>query len=674
MKILLIVQARINSKRLPGKVLKKINNKTIIEILLNNLKKVKEIDQIIVAISNSKSDDILNEHLKKIGFNVFRGSEEDVLDRFYQTAKINNAKNIIRITADCPLIDVNVLASMINIFFENKPDYLCNTMPPTWPDGLDVEIFTFKALETAWKLATTNHDREHVTPFIRHSKNFILENYFNDIDSSNERWTLDEQNDLEVIQNILNNITPSNLTYQNIMSLKNSKPELFQSNKSIKRNEGAEMSEGQKLWKRAKQIIPGGNMLLSKRSELWLPEYWPSYYMKSKGYNVWTLDNIKLVDMIFAVGQSILGYANQEIEKHVIDTVKSGNMSTLNCPEEVKLAEKLIDLHPWAEMVRFARSGGEANAIAIRIARAASGNNKVAICGYHGWHDWYLAANLNNDNELESHLLPGLNPLGVPKSLEGTIFPFDYNDFKNLEKLVSKEGIGIIKMEVSRNYGPKDNFLQKVRKLCDEKNIILIFDECTSGFRQTNGGLHKVFGVNPDMAMFGKAMGNGHAITAVIGKRSIMDAAQSTFISSTFWTERIGPAAALKTIEIMEKIKSWEIISNTGRGVKKKWKEIADLHSIPIEISGIDPLCSYSIGYDNSLAYKTYVTQEMLKKGFLAGNLMYVSIVHDQFILDQYFSEIEKIFKKISKIEKEGNNILDYLDGPVCHDTFKRLN
>ena len=458
------------------------------------------------------------------------------------------------------------------------------------------------------------------------------------------------------------------------MKLKKDEPEIFLGNKNIKRNEGALMGEGQKLWKRAKKIIPGGNMLLSKRSELWLPDYWPSYYSHAKGCNIWTLENEKLIDMIFAVGQGILGYAHPEIESCVVDIVKKGNMTSLNCPEEVKLAEKLVELHPWSEMVRFARSGGEANAIAVRIARAACGNSKIAVCGYHGWHDWYLAANLKNRDGLEDHLLPGLDAKGVPENLEGTIFPFEYNNYEKLEKLVNDHQIGIIKMEVSRNFGPQDNFLQKVRSLCDKKNIILIFDECTSGFRQTNGGLHKVFDVVPDMAMFGKAIGNGHSITAVIGKKSIMDSAQSTFISSTFWTERIGPAAALKTIEIMERIKSWEIISETGRLVKKTWKEIALSNDIEIEISGIDPLCSFSFNYENSLAFKTFLTQEMLKKGYLASNLMYVSISHTAEVLDKYFMELEQVFKKIRKIIKEERDIEQFLEGPICHSGFKRLN
>src|SRR3972149_3637810 len=329
-------------------------------------------------------------------------------------------------------------------------------------------------------------------------------------------------------------------------------------------------------------------MLLSKRAEMFLPDQWPAYFSKAKGCKVWDLDGREYIDMsIMGIGTNILGYGHPEVDDAVRKTIDSGNMSTFNCPEEVYLAERLIELHPWADMARFARSGGEANAVAIRIARAASGKDKVAICGYHGWHDWYLSANLGDNKNLAGHLLPGLDPAGVPKVLKNTVFPFNYNNFEELESLVSKHDIGVIKMEVSRNKGPENNFLHKVRKLASDKNIILIFDECTSGFRQTFGGLHKLYGVEPDMAMFGKALGNGYAITATIGKRAVMEAAQSTFISSTFWTERIGPTAALKTLEVMEREKSWERITQTGQAIGKLWQTLADKHGLPIQVSGL---------------------------------------------------------------------------------------
>jgi glutamate-1-semialdehyde 2,1-aminomutase len=440
--------------------------------------------------------------------------------------------------------------------------------------------------------------------------------------------------------------------------------------KAMPTNTGA----GQELWKRAKRLIPGGNMLLSKRAEMFLPDQWPAYFSKAKGCKVWDLDGVEYTDMcIMGIGTNTLGYGNEEVDAAVRETIANGNMSTLNCPEEVYLAERLIELHPWAEMARFARSGGEANAIAIRIARTASGKDKVAICGYHGWHDWYLAANLGDDASLDGHLLPGLDPKGVPQNLRGSVLPFQYNRFDELEALVAAHDIGVIKMEVLRNEGPRDNFLQKVRDLATRKGIVLIFDECTSGFRETFGGIHKKFGVEPDMAMFGKALGNGYAITATIGRREIMEAAQSTFISSTFWTERIGPTAGLKTLEVMERVKSWETITRVGKDIGERWRRLADKHELVIDTWGLPSLTGFTFRSPNSLAYKTLVTQEMLEKGYLASNSVYVCTKHTSAVVDGYFEVLDPIFGLIKECE-EGRDVMSLLKGPVCHSGFKRLN
>jgi len=435
------------------------------------------------------------------------------------------------------------------------------------------------------------------------------------------------------------------------------------------------MSKGKKLWTKAKRVIPGGNMLLSKRSEMFLPDKWPSYFKKAKGCTVWDLDGRKYTDMsIMGIGTNILGYGNDEVDEAVLNTIKNGNMSTLNCPEEVYLAEKLIEIHPWADMVRLARTGGEANAMAVRIARAASGKDKVAICGYHGWHDWYLSANLDDDNNLSGHLLPGLSPKGVPLDLKGSVIPFNYNRVDELQTIIKSHDIGVIKMEVSRNDEPKDDFLVKVRKIASENNIILIFDECTSGFRQSNGGLHKIYDVEPDMAIFGKALGNGYAITAVIGRNEIMDVAQSTFMSSTFWTERIGPSAALKTLEVMEKIKSWDLITNVGKGIGEQWKILGEKYHLPLKISGLPSMIGFVIQSKNWLKYKTYITQEMLKNNILASNVIYVCTEHRKQEIDHYFQVLESIFKVIADCESDDKQIDPLLDGPICQTGFKRLN
>jgi len=431
---------------------------------------------------------------------------------------------------------------------------------------------------------------------------------------------------------------------------------------------------GQKVWKKAKKLMPGGNMFLSKRPERFLPLKWPTYFLKSKGCTVYDLDRKKYYDMIMAIGTNILGYSHSSINKSVTQAIKKGTMSTLNCPEEPLLAKKLLQLHKWADQIKFARTGGEANAIAIRIARSFTGKDKVAICGYHGWHDWYLAANLSGKEKLKEHLLPGLEPKGVPKNLKNTIFPFSYNNFDELLTLVKKYDIGTIKMEVSRNYLPHNNFLSNVRKLANKKKIVLIFDECTSGFRQSFGGIHKYFGVNPDMATFGKSLGNGHPITAIIGKKKIMNSSQSSFISSTFWSERVGFVAALKTLEIMEKTRSWEKITKMGNYIKKNWNDLAIKNGLEIEILGIPAICSFKIINKYSDYYTTYITQEMLAKGFLANNSVYVSTTHSKKIITKYLNALDQCFKKIKQCENGKTSIKKLLKGPINEKSLIRLN
>lgn len=438
---------------------------------------------------------------------------------------------------------------------------------------------------------------------------------------------------------------------------------------------GRKMSRGQDLWTKAKTLIPGGGMLLSKRAEMFLPDIWPAYFSRASGCEVWDLSGHHYYDFsLMGVGTNVLGYCHDEVDRAVKSAIEKGNMSTLNCPEEVQLAESLVDLHPWSDMVRFARSGGEANAIAVRIARAASGKDGVAVCGYHGWHDWYLSVNMNGADALTDHLLPGLSTAGVPRGLKNTTFSFKYNDFEALQEIVATQSIGVIKMEVCRSELPRDNFLKKVRDLASKQNIVLIFDECTSGFRETMGGLHKKFNVEPDIAIFGKALGNGYAITAVLGRKQIMEVAQNSFISSTFWTERIGPVAGNATLRVMGESESWRTITGRGIEIKEGWREMAEKFSLPIAVFGIDPLPSFAFESKRALHYKTLITQEMLKKGYLATTSIYVSLAHTNELLAKYFTDLEEVFSLISYIEHNQLDVDSYLDGPVCHSGFQRLN
>ena len=408
-------------------------------------------------------------------------------------------------------------------------------------------------------------------------------------------------------------------------------------------------SKGIKLYNIAKKIIPSGTMLYSKKPELYLPDFWPTYFSKSKGCYLWDIQGKKYIDMIFLVGTNTLGYSNQNIDKEVKKSIKKGNMTTLNCKEEIDLAQLLIKLHPWADQVKFTRGGGEANAVAVRIARASTKKQNIAFCGYHGWHDWYLSSNINNKNNLNNHLMSNLKFSGVSKSLKNTSFPFMYNDLEGLKKIINSKNIGIIIMEVLRNKQPKDNFLQQVRKICNKKKIILIFDECTSGFRESLGGKHIEYEVNPDLAMFGKAIGNGYAINAIIGKKKFMTNSEKTFISSTFWTERLGSVAALATIKYMKKNKSYRLIKSQGLKIKSMWSKIANKHNIEIDIISMDSIPIFIFKKYHNLR-KTFLTQEMLKFNILASNIIYVSISHTDKILEKYFIKLDKIFETISKL------------------------
>lgn len=433
---------------------------------------------------------------------------------------------------------------------------------------------------------------------------------------------------------------------------------------------------GQELWKKAKSLIPGGNQLLSKRAELFLPEKWPAYYSKAKGAYIWDLDGRKLLDMsIMGVGSCALGYSDPDVNRAVIDAVKKSAMSTLNPPEEVELAKVLCDLHPWAHMARFVRSGGESMAVAARIARAHTGKDIIAFCGYHGWADWYLATNLKDPNGLNDHLLKGLEPKGVPQGLRGTILPFHYNSLDELEKIMSEnEGkVAAIIMEPIHSDEPKDDFLKKVRAIADRSGAVLVFDEITIGWKMALGGAHLKYGVEPDMAIFAKAMGNGHPIAAIIGKRDVMQAAQESFISSTFWTDRVGPAAALATIKKMKAKKLSQHLMRVSIKVRAIWNDAAKKHGVAITTPEVPVILTLSFEGKDSLEARTYFVQEMLRRGILASSTFYASLAHGDKELKQYKKAVDEVFLLIKKA-RAGRGIAALLEGPVAHTGFQRLN
>lgn len=432
-------------------------------------------------------------------------------------------------------------------------------------------------------------------------------------------------------------------------------------------------NKGQKLLKVAKKIIPGGNQLLSKRSETFLPNQWPSYYTKAKGCKIWDLEKNNFYDFAgMGVTTCILGYADKDVDKVVTKAIKNSTMTTLNTYEEVQLAEKLLDLHNWAEQVRFARTGGEACSIAIRLARAASGKDKILFCGYHGWHDWYLSANLKQKN-LDNQLLPGLESKGVPSNLKDSVYPFGVNDYGSFEKALSKfnNKIAAVIMEPVRSAKTDLNFLKKVRKKAKEIGAVFIFDEITSGFRETVGGYHLKYKINPDVAILSKAMSNGYPSSAIIGKKNVMDQAQDTFVSSCMWTERIGFAAALATIDKIEKKQVIKKLIDTGKKIKKGWLKAAKDAEIDISTAGIHPIPELKFNYLKSNEISTYFIQEMLYRGFLANTRLGTTFAYTDKIINLYLENTNDVFKQIKK--HLSSNSKFPLKGPIRHTTFKRL-
>ncbi len=437
------------------------------------------------------------------------------------------------------------------------------------------------------------------------------------------------------------------------------------------------MSKTQELYKHARKRIPGGVQLLSKRPEQYAPGQWPAYYSRASGCEVWDLDGRHYYDMTTnGIGACLLGYADPDVSAAVIRRIEEGSMTSLNAAEEVQLADQLCQLHPWAEQVRFARTGGEICAIAVRIARATTGRDLVAICGYHGWSDWYLAANLADSDRLAGQLLPGLEPAGVPEGLSGTALTFHFQDKAEFSQIIQEHGdrLACVIMEPVRNQLPEAGFLEYVKQETHKVGGLLIFDEITIGWRLNLGGAHLLTGVTPDMAVFAKALGNGHPMAAVIGTKAALAGASYSFISSTYWTEAVGPVAALATLEKLAAKKVWQHIAQVGREVSQDWQQAAKRHGLPLATGGLPCLANFRFGRW-PLELKTLYTVLMLEEGFLANTAIYPTLAHTAKILQLHREAVDRVFAKISQVLAAGSRtaVLEAIGGPVCQAGFGRL-
>jgi len=434
-------------------------------------------------------------------------------------------------------------------------------------------------------------------------------------------------------------------------------------------------SDASALWGHAREVITCGTGLLSKRREQFDPLEWPAYFSKCKGSRVWDLNGKSYLDMAGGVGAILLGYSDSDVNRRVQRRIGLGSYCTLVSPEEIELAELLLELNPWAGQVRYARGGGDAVTMAVRIARAATGKSGILFCGYHGWHDWYLAANLGSDSALDGHLLPGLKPLGVPRELLGTSHPFRYNNWESFEaaRTAMGDNFAAVVMEPMRSEWPRDNFLHKVRETAHQYGAVFVLDEVTSGWRFGFPGAHTVLGVDPDIAVYAKAMSNGFPSGAIVGRTEVMSAASSSFISSSFWTDGIGTAASIATIRKFRSHKVFEHVNGVGEKLKAGLESLAQSHpALKLIVSGMpsSPNLRFDLGEVSNQAKVAHI-RAMLHRGFLVSTQLFLFHSHSESHVQSYLAALDEVFTELEKKIADGSIAEVQTGGPA--NVFARL-
>jgi glutamate-1-semialdehyde 2,1-aminomutase/spore coat polysaccharide biosynthesis protein SpsF len=673
-KVTAIIQARMGSTRLPNKAMLKLAGQSVLWHVINRVKKSKLIDDIIVATTTNKNDNAIAEFAKSENINLFRGSESDVLDRYYQSAKKYDAEIIARITADCPLIDPRVIDKVISFFLKGNFDYASNTVSPTYPDGLDAEVFTFDALKRAWGEAKTTVEREHVTSYLWNNPDkFRISNVTSAVDLSAMRWTLDEPRDWLFVKKIYSHLyNVKGIFYmKDILDLLRRKPSLQKINMGIQRNEGyfnslkedkmstkPELKKSLALWKQAEKVIMNGTQLYSKMPTVSIKGVSPVYFVEGKGSRVIDLEGNEYIDYSMALGPCILGYADPEVTDAVKKQLGKGSIFSLPHPIEVEAAKTLCDIIPCAEMVRFLKTGSEATNAAVRIARAYTGREKLIKGHYHGWHEWSICDTPKNG--------------GIPRALKNYVFSPNYNDYDAYEEIFRKHKgeIAAIIVEPVELESPKDKFLHRIKELAHKNKALLIFDEVVTGFRFGLGGAQKYFGVIPDLATFGKGMAGGLPLSCVVGRRKIMEGAKDKiFISTTFGGDILALTAFLTTVKVMKKYNVAKKIWGFGAELKEKTNQLLAKLGINhnVKCVGFPPRLGFEFkdnqGKD-SKELKTLFMQEVVKrKVFFVWNIL-PSFAHNK----KDMAETLEAFKASAQICRKAlkeNRLKDYLEGEM---------
>jgi glutamate-1-semialdehyde aminotransferase/spore coat polysaccharide biosynthesis protein SpsF (cytidylyltransferase family)/predicted dehydrogenase len=679
--VIAIIQARMGSSRLPGKSLAEIEKRPMLWHVIHRVKRASLIDRVVVATSTSPADDAIEKMCRENDVPCYRGSEHDVLDRFYGAARAEKASQVVRITADCPLIDPEVIDRVVRRFQRGDLDYASNAMVRSYPDGLDTEIFSFSALERAWHEASRTSEREHVTPYLRSDK-FRTANVENNSTPfyQHYRWTVDEVEDLEFIRAVYRALRDrESFGMKDVLELIEKTPGLDKMNSEILSNRGYYKSlfeeayaaaaqrrpiEKSKAWLgRAEKVIPGASQTFSKGSNQHVRGVAPVFLAKGKGCRVWDVDGNEYIDYIQGLLPNILGYANEEVNAAVAEQLGQGHSFSLPHPLEVELAERLTQLIPCAEKVRFGKNGSDATSGAVRGARALTGRELIACCGYHGWQDWYIGSTTRN--------------AGVPHAVRALTHPFVYNDLGSLQKLLNddKGEFAAVIIEPVNFWPPSAGFLEGVRDLAHEHGALLIFDEICSGFHFGLGGAQKKFGVTPDLACFGKAMGNGFPIACVVGRADLMKVFEDIFFSFTFGGEVASMAAAMKVLDVLENTDALARMDANGRLLQEGLNALAKEARLQDRVKCIG-YPSWSLikfldtdGKDSFLV-RSLFTQECVKRGVLLLTTHNMTAAHDPLAIEQTLRVYAEVCKTVSKWLSEAHPE-EHLEGEMIQPVFK---
>jgi glutamate-1-semialdehyde 2,1-aminomutase/spore coat polysaccharide biosynthesis protein SpsF len=553
-----IVQARMTSTRLPGKVLADLGGKPLVAWTLERAARARTIDSVWLATSDQPTDDDLAQWAEAAGWPVFRGSESDVLGRYLGAAEASGADVVVRLTADCPFLAPDVIDDVVTLLATSGADYASNTTTRRFPDGLDAEAFTRAALDRAASEAREPFLREHVTPYINGVRrdrlpwgNFIVAALeASDPDFSHLRFTVDEPDDLAFARAVAGELG-TEFDWMEVVALLTRKPDLLRINRGHAINEGSakhladttgrRFERSNQQFARALETIPLASQTFSKSHQQWVRGATPLFMERARGARVWDVDGNPYIDYVLGLLPIVLGYCDPDVDAAIRTQLDKGIVFPLASTLEAELAERLVRLIPSAEMVRFGKNGSDATTAAVRLARAHTGRDRVLLAGYHGWHDWYIGTTTRD--------------LGVPAAVKALSGTFPFNDADALERALNADpdGIAAVVLEPSGATPPAPGFLERIRELTERHGVILVFDEIVTGFRVGMGGAQERYGVTPDLSAFGKAMGNGMPISAVVGRAEIMRGMEDIFFSGTFGGECLSLAASIATIDKLER-------------------------------------------------------------------------------------------------------------------------